>query len=205
MSDSQIMADIESVIANQWRRLANAGTWFTGEQRVAIARVVRQAQAGESPEPGVISAVTLEAAHKIAIDAHTIDQSWVESCYERGLKPLQLVELTAIVAQLSTIDTYAIGIGADLKVLPDPGEGEPGEEEVKGAKINRGWYPTRGIAGAPNCFSAVAAENEALHDIHGAMYLSMEEMADNSIVKTLHRSQIELLAARTSNYNDCFY
>jgi len=33
----------------------------------------------------------------------------------------------------------------------------------------------------------------------------MPEMMDTSIVKNLHRSQIELLAARTSNYNDCFY
>jgi hypothetical protein len=205
MSESQIVADIESVIANQWHRLANAGTWFTGEQRVAIAAVVRQAQAGEPSQPEVNSAVIVEAAHKIAIDAHTIDQSWIDSCYERGLKPSQLVELTAIVAQLSTIDTYTIGIGAELKVLPDPRPGEPIKEEVKGAKLNRGWYPTRGIAGAPNCFSAVAAENQALHDIHSAMYLSMEEMADNTIVKTLHRSQIELLAARTSKYNDCFY
>ena len=205
MSDSQIMADIENVIANQWQRLANAGTWFTGEQRVAIASVVRQAQAGEPVHSEVISAVVIEAAEKIAVNAHAINQFWVDECYDRGLKPLQLVELTAIVSQLSTIDTYTMGLGAELRALPDPKPGNPIEVEVKGAKLTRGWYPTRGVAGAPNCFSAIAAENEALHDIHGAMYLGMEEMADNSIVKTLHRSQIELLAARTSKYNDCFY
>jgi len=205
MSESQILEDIESVIAEQWRRLANAGTWFTGEQRVAIARVARQAQAGQDAATGKIPDVTIEAARKIAVDAHTIDQAWVNDCFSRGLAPLQMVELTAIVAQLSTIDTYTIGIGEELRKLPDPLPGDPCEEEVKGAKLMRGWYPTRGIAGAPNCFSAVAAENKALHDIHEAMYLGMKEMPDVSIVKTLHRSQIELLAARTSKYNGCFY
>ena len=205
MSESEIQEDIEKVIEKQWQRLASAGTWFTGGQRVAVARLVRQAQAGQDTGSDGLPGVTIEAASKIAIDAPTIDQDWIEQCFDRGLTPLQLVELTAIVAQLSSFDTYTIGIGEVLRELPEPLPGVPGREEVKGAKLTRGWYPTRGVAGAPNCFSAVAAENEALHEIHEAMYLGMQEMADISIVKTLHRSQIELLAARTSNYNDCFY
>lgn len=205
MSESEIQEVIEKVIAKQWQRLASAGTWFTGEQRVGIARVARQAQAGLDTGCDKLPGITVEAASKIAMDAHNIDQVWVEQCFAGGLTPLQMVELTAIVAQLSTIDTYTTGIGETLRELPEPLPGDPGRKEVKGAKLTRGWYPTRGVAGAPNCFSAVAAENEALHDIHEAMYLGMQEMADVSIVKTLHRSQIELLAARTSNYNDCFY
>ncbi len=205
MSESQLLEDIENMIADQWQRLANPGTWFTGRQRVAIAAVVRQAQDGRSGHAEELPAVTTEAINKIAVSAHTIDQSWVEGCYERGLQPLQLVELTAIVSQLSTIDTYTIGIDEPLRELPDPLPGDPTFDEVKGARLTRGWYPTRGVAGAPNCFSAVADENKALHDIHEVMYLSMEEMADLTIVKSLHRSQIELLAARTSNYNGCFY
>ena len=209
MSESEIQEGlekvIEKVITRQWQRLASAGTWFTGEQRVAIARVVRQAQAGQDVGSDGLLDVIIEAASKIAIDAHTIDQDWIEQCFARGLTPLQMVELTAVVAQLSTIDTYTIGIGEALRELPEPLPGDPAREEVKGARLMRGWYPTRGVAGAPNCFSAVVAENEALHEIHEAMYLGMQEMADVSIVKSLHRSQIELLAARTSNYNDCFY
>jgi hypothetical protein len=61
------------------------------------------------------------------------------------------------------------------------------------------------VAGALTCFSAVQQEFDAWDDLHSQLYLSMEEMRDTSIVKDLHRAQIELLAARTSNYNDCFY
>ena len=205
MAELSLWGTIENLISNQWQRLAYAGTWYTGEQKVAIAQVVRESQAGVALSSNALPDVVTAAARKIAVDAHLIDQAWVEECYSRGLEPLHLVELTALVAQLSTFDTYKRGIGEQPIRLPFPQSGEPSQEEVKGTRMVRGWYPTRGVAGAPNCFSAVKLEHEALHKIHSLLYLSMEEMANLEIVKTLHRSQIELLAARTSLYNDCFY
>ena len=207
MDDRQISTrqQIEAMVDNQWQRLARAGTWFSGQERVEIAKVAREAQSHDESGLYVLTEVATEAAKKIATEAHTIDQQWVEECGERGLALLPMVELTAIIAQLSAIDTYYVGVGVTPRNLPEPQPGEPSQEEVKGAKLMRGWLPTRGVAGAPNCFSGVAAEADALHEIHGALSLSMPEMMDMNITKGLHRSQIELLAARTSNYNDCFY
>jgi len=205
MHDSSLQLTIRSMIDLQWKRLAEAGTWFTGTERVAIAEVTRDAHAGRASTTLKIDKATTDAARKIAVDAPTIRQDWVEEVTTDAIAPFAFVELTAIVSQVTTIDTYTIGIGESLRPLPTPASGEPGHEEVKGAKLTRGWYPTRGVAGAPNCFSAVAAENQALHDIHESLYLSMPEMGDPDITKTLHRSQIELLAARTSHRNDCFY
>ncbi len=212
MSDeaTSLLNEIDEMISSQLQRFALPGTWFNGEQRIGIAEVVRAARASGSQEDDQLSTdclseVEVLSTRKIAIDAHTIDRSWVEQSISDGLDELPFVELTAITAQLSALDTYRIGIGESPRKLPEPKSGEPAREKVKGAKINRGWLPTRGVAGAPNCFSAVADENKALMDIHSVIYLSMPEMMDTSIVKNLHRSQIELLAARTSNYNDCFY
>ena len=43
-------------------------------------------------------------------------------------------------------------------------------------------------------------------DVHSVLYLSLEQMGDNEIVRDgIHRTQIELTAARTSWLNDCFY
>ncbi len=205
MGDSSLQQTISAMIELQWQRLAKAGTWYRGAQRVALAEVTRDAHIGRASTTVDIDKTTADAARKIAIDAPTIRQNWVQEVTDSAIGQNAFVELTAIVSQVTTIDTYTIGIGETLRPLPLAEPGEPSYEEVKGARLNRGWYPTRGIAGAPNCFSAVTAENQALHDIHEALYLSMSEMSNPDITKTLHRSQIELLAARTSHHNDCFY
>ena len=49
------------------------------------------------------------------------------------------------------------------------------------------------------------AEIAAMFALHGVLYLSLEEMMDLEVVKGLTRAQMELLAARTSLLNDCFY
>ena len=51
----------------------------------------------------------------------------------------------------------------------------------------------------------VPAETEAMKDLHGALYLTLEEMGDPLIRKDLGRPQLELVAARVSVLNECFY
>ena len=200
----QLPNDYQVMLDQQYARLAAPGTWWDGEERVAIIATMRQARQGVFETSQRLGDLVSGFIHKVAVNAHEIDESYVKAAGE-FMTPLQLVELTALVAQFSALDTFLHAAGLDPRALPESIAGEPTKLEVKGAKLMQGWFPTRGTAGAPNCFSAVADEHKALHDIHSAIYLSMEEMADLSVVKDLHRSQIELLAARTSNYNDCFY
>ena len=45
-----------------------------------------------------------------------------------------------------------------------------------------------------------------MFDLHGVLYASMEEMFEMQLEREgLTRPQIELVAARTSSLNDCFY
>jgi pyrroline-5-carboxylate reductase len=46
---------------------------------------------------------------------------------------------------------------------------------------------------------------EAMEALHGPAYLSFAEMTDPAIKKGLSRAQIELVAARTSAVNECFF
>jgi hypothetical protein len=200
----QLPDNYQQMLDQQYARLAAPGTWWNGAERVAIVATMRRAQQGELEIAQCLGEQISRFVHKVSIAAHEIDETYVKAAV-LFMTPLQVVELTALVAQFSALDTFLYGAGLAARGLPQPTTGDPSELEVKGAKRMRGWFPTRGIAGAPNCFSAVADEHKALHDIHSIIYLSMEEMADLNIVKDLHRSQIELLAARTSNYNDCFY
>ena len=196
---------MDSIIDAEWKRLGTSGTWWTSTERVAIANVARETHAGRKSTAGSLTAVAAEVTGKIATAAHTIDQQYVRDCHDRGLAPLPMVELLAVAAKVTAIDTWRRGIGEAPLPLPEPSGGKPSGSTVRGAKLDHGWLPTVGRASAPVCFSAVAAEHESLHQLHGALYLSMDEMRDNNIVKDLHRTQLELLAARTSYKNDCFY
>lgn len=201
----QLPEPIESAIDNERKRTGAPGTWWTAAERVAIARQARRAKSGDTAGEEPLSIVANEAAAMIAANAHHIDQRWIRNCHDRGLEPLPMVELLAVVAKIVAIDTCLRGVGREPVDLPPPAAGEPSRETVEGADINRGWLPTTGPASAPVCLSAVAAEHQAWEELHSAFYLSIEEMRDLDIDKGLHRSQIELLAARTSYYNDCFY
>lgn len=205
-ADLAVSKQLDVTITAEWDRLSSPGTWWRGEERVAIAQAARRASAAEEPaENTILPEVAVKAIRKIATTAPEIDQAWVNRCNDGGLEPLAMVELLSITAKNSAIDTYLTGVGRDLRPLPPPLGGNPSRETVSNAEIKHGWLPTRGPAGAPNCFSAVSMEHDALHEFHASFYISMLEMRDVNLVKDLHRSQIELLAARTSYLNDCFY
>jgi len=62
-----------------------------------------------------------------------------------------------------------------------------------------------GGASITQALSLVPAENAALEQLHGHLYLTFGEMSDPAVSKGLSRSQMELVAARTSAHNECFY
>ena len=62
-----------------------------------------------------------------------------------------------------------------------------------------------GGASITQALSLVPAENAELERLHGPLYLTFDEMSDPAIHKGLSRPQMELVAARTSAHNECFY
>lgn len=84
-----------------WQRLASPGTWFTGEQRLAIAAESRHAhwcalcrtrkQAlspyqvnGRHDTLGELASALVEAVHRITTDAGRITQRWVQALINDG-------------------------------------------------------------------------------------------------------------------------
>lgn len=198
-----IPGDIEDLIDRQWARLARAGTWFSGVERVRMAAAARGDRAADS--------VAQEAAVMIHDHPADITLAWLDDLEARGLTLIRYVEVLGVVAQLRAIDTFLLGIGADQRPLPDPVDGLPRHDVVDDATINGGWVPTVGPAWPPSVLSSVTAENDAMHDIHSALYLAPTAgegltMANNLAVRNgLDRMQMEFVAARTSLVNDCFF
>ncbi|MEM7284836.1 MAG: hypothetical protein AAF480_00660 [Actinomycetota bacterium] len=189
----------------EWRTLAAPGTSWTGAERVALAGHARAArEGGRAPDDAALPAGAAEAAARIAAAPH-VDATWLGGLLDAGLSPEAYVEIIGIVGRVSAVDSLMFGVGAQPQPLPVPIDGEPSRATAEGASMNGALAPTVGPPGAPSALSAVPAEVDAMFALHGVLYLSLEEMADPTIEKTLTRAQMELIAARTSLLNDCFY
>ncbi len=196
----------------EWARLAGPGTWWTGAERLAIAAATRRAHRGGGSASDVLDELTREVVTTVAAEASRIDPDLHDDWTARGLHPYAYVELIGIVARLSALDTTRRGLGLEPRPLPRPLPGSPTREVPTGASPDGGWAPTVGPAGAPNALSAVPPEADALLDLHDVLYLSIPDMdlspthmAELAPLKSLTRPQMELVAARTSRLNECFY
>lgn len=188
------------------RHITAPGSWLTGAQRRAIAEAARRALAGDYRSPPELAPALVEAAEAVAVAADEITPEWISDLETRGVDGLTYVELIGVVARMAAIDTFARGVGADLPDLPEPELGQPDRSVADTVAKTVAWVPTDGHAYAPTALKAVRGEFEAQDDLHTAYYLAPARMRDLDIsVDGLHRTQMELAAARTSLLNDCFY
>lgn len=191
-------------LRREWTRLAGPGTWFTGAERVAIAAEARAARADGEAGSGLAGPV-VEAAQAVATDARHVRRDWVDDLAARGLAVEPYVEIVGIVARLSAVDTYVAGVGAAEEPLPGPATGEPSRERNGAAEYRDAFVPTVGADQAPFMLTAVPAEATAQMELHGPLYLTIEQMGDLELADRLTRAEMELVAARVSYRNDCFY
>ncbi|MGI9610986.1 MAG: hypothetical protein ACR2NL_11905 [Acidimicrobiia bacterium] len=189
-----------------WRRMGAAGTWWSGRERVAIAEVFRAAQAGETAVSAVLSDVAVEAARRLAVEPAATTAAIVAGQPAAGMEHAAYVELTGVVSRLAAIDAVHRALGADLEPLPTPEAGEPTRTpQPAQARQGKAFVPMVGGASIVGALSLVPDEMEAQRDIHGPLYMSYEDMAEYDYQGGLHRTQLELVAGRTSAINDCFY
>ena len=112
-----------------------------------------------------------------------------------------------MVAVITSIDSYRIGIGAQLDPLPDPSPGEPVPVvHERAAKLNA-WVPTVGVALAPTALSALPNEKATKDGLGKVWYLTDEFVHKYDVEpgRELTRPQMELVASRTSWLNECFF
>lgn len=200
-----LVTEFDQLVEREWTRLASPGTWWTGAERISIAAEARGAVRNATPT-AVLPDTATEAAWRVAVEAATIRSVDIERWADGGLDGFAYVELVGIVSRLMAIDVAAFGLGLDERPLPDALAGEPTRQKPDGAEVTTGWVPTVGPANAPGSMSAVPAEVDAMFDVHGVLYLSLEQMSDLDIQRDgIHRTQMELAAGRTSWLNECFY
>lgn len=199
------MPSVAEALEHEWRHLARPGPTLDGATRVAVASEARAALDGRAGGGGLEGALG-EATSRLATRASTVDAGVVADLERRGLARQRYAEVVAVVARLSAVDAYALGVGAERVALPEPEPGEPTGEVDERARLTRAFVPTvQDMPRATTVLDVLPAENGAVHGLHGALYLRPEQIQDWAYQGELSRAQMELVAARTSHLNHCRY
>ena len=173
---------------------------------------------------GVLDATTLDVVHRMATDPARLTEAWYREVGEGELGPERYVEVVALVAQVVAVDRFCLGVGAPERPLDrSPGVGSPTRRAVTGATSETAWVPTvqphdamgevaelygDGGDGAPNirkALSLVPRDAARFFDLTDTMYVPPEGLLDVTWERSISRPQMELLAARVSAVNECFY
>jgi alkylhydroperoxidase family enzyme len=210
-------------------RWSHPGTWWTGEERLAIVAEVRRARDAEEIPPPWVRASEVEGAvaqdHLLpaaAVDAiwrltnhpGTLTADWCEKVldgfgdHSAVLTPLQYTELVGLVAQANCIDRFSDALSLDRPTLPEPVQGDPSRSVPDGVAIRDHWVPTieSEVREVVKALSGVPAEKAASFKLAAAHYLPVAQLYDLTADRnSLTRMQVELVAARTSKLNECFY
>jgi hypothetical protein len=180
------------------------------------------AVAGSHDSLGQLPEIAVEIVHRIRTDPARLTRRWFDGIIEAGLTPEQYVEIVSVVAHTVALDTFAQGIGVPPLPLPRPATGNPTRHRPAGAKPGPAWvpwieaadlteaeagtYPRRPPANIHKAMSLVPSEVKSFFDLCEHHYLGPVEMRDfGREFRAITHAQIELLAARVSALNRCFY
>jgi hypothetical protein len=178
--------------------------------------------AGEHATLGAVRSAALEAIHRIRSDPARLSRRWFEGQIAGGLRVEEYVELVGVVTQVAGLDAFCRALGIPPFALPEPVSGEPERRVPAGAKAGIAWLPIVApedlrepdldlYGGAPmvpnivRALSLVPAEVRALQRQSDAHYVPLGKLTDPRAGRALSRPQIELVAARVSALNQCFY
>ena len=212
-----------------WERLAAPGEWWSGAERISIAAECRRASAlidGLS-DPGAGPAELPEAAlftiHKLIGDLPNVTREWYEEVTTaEGMSDARYIELMGVLVHVWSIDEFHRALAIELEPLPDPLPGEPTRRRPEGLSEHGSWPPTilpndlgereadlyGGARYTPNVRSAMSLHPDSvrwLSEMLNAHYRSGGINARQEPSRVLSLPQRELVAARVSALNECFY
>lgn len=229
MTDLPIRDRVVSANNGAWAAISGPGAFWTGEERLAIVAETRQALAcgacaarrealspmavtGEHESLGVLPAAAVDVAHRVRTDAGRLTRGWFDAIVPDQLSIEAYVELISVVASSVVLDSYAQAMALGLPRLPSAEPGTPTGDVSDEVTSGVAWVPIMaverqnpgvdGLPDAPNIVRSMARVPSAMMLFFGAFraHYTIYEFETS-----LARPQLELIAARVSSLNQCFY
>ena len=179
---------------------------------------------GEHDVASTLAGVAIEAAHRLTTDAARLSEKSLRELNAEGLTDEAYVEIVSVVSTVMGIDSFCDALEIPLLPLPDAQAGEPSRYRPPAAVEDGAWvpmipgdaasgseadlyahipFPPRFVPNVIRALSLVPDAVRNLSDLLSAFYL--RDVGDLQAGNSLDRRQIELVAARVSALNECFY
>lgn len=178
--------------------------------------------AGEHDNIADLPAAAIDVIHRVVTDPGRLTRSWFETIVDGELSDGEYVELAIVVVLTTAVDTYARAVGASPWPLPDVVEGEPTCVRPENLTDEGAYVPVIPSGGAgpaeadlynpfgPNIYRAISLvpdQARLFYGILAAQYMAPKYVMDSASNggRAISRPQIELIAARVSALNGCFF
>jgi hypothetical protein len=203
--------------------------------RTAVAAEARRARCENGVQESIGDEVLAESsdlppaarrvARAVALGGIGIDRAFCLQAQSEGVTEGAYVEIVGLVARLAHLDVFARGIGVPSRKLAAPIDDKPPSYKRPLEARNEGFF-TATVPSAPDggvlaeslygknpaaniirSLSLVPDEARRLNTVIGQEYFTGETIFDLAYSShvALSRPQIELIAARVSALNQCFY
>ena len=221
-----VRQDLADTHAQVWDQLADPGAWWTGPQRVELARTVLFALDDDDVLPPWVSVtgsdrpvdavaappVAHDLAYRMTRHAGTLTPAIAAAAIDE-LDPLPYVELCGLVSSIAAIAHFDRSAGLERRRLPEPREGEPSGEqpaELEDAEWN--WVPVAAPAdrtpAVVQAYTGVPPADGTTWQLAAVQYIPNGEMGDPAWRRRsdgLSRPEMELVASRVAQLRECFY
>lgn len=211
-----VSAALEDLHREELEHLAHPGTWLSAEERLATVAAAR----GGAAAADLLPAESLRLIDLVARAPRLLRREDCTRALADGMSAGEYVETVSLVSRIVNLDVFARGVGAAPLDLPPAVAGEP-SQETPAASDEGAWLPSvpagaaaRAVYGddgpQPFIYRALSlVPNEVRRCIAGGnvQYLPLARFMDfgYSHQPGLSRVQVEIVAARISALNDCFY
>ena len=224
MTDSLGMNEIVDAQRTVGEATAGPGDWLAGRERVAVWREIRSSQtdrldqerrqaltpnavSGRHEATAELSAAAMEVVHRTASDPGRLTRAWADEQIAE-LDEETYTELVGVTAIVSVLDRFDGAMGRAERRLPEPIHGEPARvrpDDVGdvGAWVSQSTGPTK--ANVSRTLSLVPRTNLLWRRLVDTHYSRGAEFMNLQWEFPLSRPQAELVAARSTALNECFY
>jgi alkylhydroperoxidase family enzyme len=211
-----VRQDIKAAQQAALERMVSTGSFWTGPERLTLLEAAREARFQRAIPPSERTTTTLasapvpeaalDVARTIAADPHRVDRAWFETRVAE-IGDAAYVEIVGIVACMAAMDAFCEALGVAVLAFPAPRAGEPDRVRPQGLADIGAFVEMDDPFAGPNvgrALSLAPGERVAFFGLVGSMY-AMKDFGELVWDRPLTRPQVELVAARVSALNECFY